>query len=188
MRWLWLLVVVVVLAALYLWYATIVARRNKVREALGSVDVHLAQRHDLIPNIVKLAARFMEHERGLFEAVARLREQVLQAPPGTEARFQLENELGRQAGRLMVRLEAYPQLRSDATVVEAQRTWTDVEGQLAAARRFYNAAVSDLANAAQIFPGSVLARLASVTVPPFFEAAPEQRVAPDVDAILAPRP
>src|SRR5919202_1974398 len=111
----------------------------------------------------------MEHERGLFEAVTRLREQVLQAPPGTEARFQLENELGRQAGRLMARLEAYPQLKSDATVIEAQRTWTDVEGQLAAARRFYNAAVSDLANAAQIFPGSILARLASVTVPPFFE-------------------
>jgi LemA protein len=44
MRWLWLLVIVAVLAALYLWYATIVARRNKVREALGSVDVHLAQR------------------------------------------------------------------------------------------------------------------------------------------------
>jgi LemA protein len=188
MRWLWLLLVVAVLAALYVWYATIVARRNKVREALGSVDVHLAQRHDLIPNIVKLAARFMEHERGLMEQVARLRGEVLQAPAGTEARFKLEEELGRQAGRLVARLEAYPQLKSDATVMEAQRTWTEVEGQLAAARRFYNAAVADLANAVQIFPGSVLARLAGVTVPPFFEAAPEQRAAPDVDAILAPRP
>src|SRR4051812_42328593 len=114
MSWLWLLLMVAVLAALYLWYATIVARRNKVREALGSVDVHLAQRHDLIPNIVKLAARFMEHERGLMEAVTRLRGEVLQAPAGTEARFKLEEELGRQAGRLVARIETYPQLKSDA--------------------------------------------------------------------------
>ena len=188
MRWLWLVLIVAALAALYVWYATIVARRNKVREALGSVDVHLAQRHDLIPNIVKLAARFMEHERGLLESVTRLRGEVLQAPVGTDARFRLEDELGRQTGRLVARLEAYPQLKSDATVMEAQRTWTEVEAQLAAARRFYNAAVGDLGNAVQIFPGSVLARLAGVEMAPFFEAAPEQRAAPDVDAILAPRP
>ncbi len=63
----------------YLWYATIVARRNKVNEALGSIDVHLRQRHELIPNVVRLAGRFMEHERGLMEAVTRLRVQADQA-------------------------------------------------------------------------------------------------------------
>ena len=190
MRWLVLVLVLVVavLAALYLWYVTIVARRNKVREALGSVDVHLAQRHDLIPNIVKLAARFMEHERGLMEAVTRLRGEVLQRTRRHRGPVQARGGAGTAGRPLVARIEAYPQLKSDATVMEAQRTWTEIEGQLAAARRFYNAAVADLANAVQIFPGSVLARLAGVTVPPFFEAAAEQRAAPDVDAVLAPRP
>ena len=63
-------------AALYFWYASIITRRNKVREALSSVDVHLNQRHDLIPNIVALAGRYMEHERALLTDVTRLREQA----------------------------------------------------------------------------------------------------------------
>ena len=71
----WILgaVAVAVLAGLYLWYATLIRRANKAKEALASVDVHLRQRHDLIPNLVKLAGRFMEHERGLIEEVTRLR-------------------------------------------------------------------------------------------------------------------
>ena len=69
----WGVVGAVLLVALYLWYGSIVRRANKVREALGSIDAHLRQRHDLIPNLVKLAGRFMEHERGLIEEVTRLR-------------------------------------------------------------------------------------------------------------------
>ena len=74
--WIWLLVIGGLVVGVYVWYAVIVARPNKVREALSSVDVHLNQRHDLAPNIVKLAARFMEHERGLIEEVTRLRRLV----------------------------------------------------------------------------------------------------------------
>jgi len=76
---------IIVAAALYLWYATIVTRRNKVQEALTSVDVHRNQRHDLIPNIVSLAGRFMEHERALLTEVTRLREQARTATPTTPA-------------------------------------------------------------------------------------------------------
>ena len=188
--WIWLLVIVVVLVALYLWYATIVARRNKVREALGSVDVHLTQRHDLIPNIVKLAQRFMAHERGLIEEVTRLRGQV-QQPIGRAAgqvqeRFALEGALAQKTGQLLLTMEAYPQLKSDATVLEAQRTWTEIEAQITAARRFYNAAVNQLNTAIQIFPGNVLAAVAGVQAMPFFEATAEARVAPRVDDILGP--
>lgn len=186
--WVWVVVPVAALAGLYLWYATIVARRNRVREALGSVDVHLNQRHDLIPNIVKLAARFMEHERGLIEEVTRLRAQVEQphgATPGEVGeRFALEGELARRVGQLLVTMEAYPQLKSDATVLEAQRTWTEAEAQITAARRFYNAAVNALNNAVQIFPGQILAGLAGAEPMPYFEAPAEARAAPRVDDIL----
>jgi LemA protein len=105
----WLLVIGALLAAVYLWYAVIVARRNKVREALSSVDVHLNQRHDLVPNIVKLAARFMEHERGLLEEVTRLRRlvdrPVAGAPGEVEARFALEGQLAQRVGQLLVTME-----------------------------------------------------------------------------------
>jgi LemA protein len=104
------------------------------------------------------------------------------------ARFALEGELARKMGQLMVTMEAYPQLKSDTTVLEAQRTWTEVEAQITAARRFYNAAVNRLNNAIQIFPGSLLAALAGVSTMPFFEAEPEARVAPSMDALMPPAP
>jgi LemA protein len=183
-----LLVGVAVVAVLYFWYVSIITRRNKVREALSSVDVHLNQRHDLIPNIVGLAGRYMEHERALLTDVTRLREQARTIAPTTpeEAgkRFAIEGELGQRMGQLMVSMEAYPQLKADQPVMEAQRTWTEIEAQITASRRFYNAAVNQLNNAIQVFPGSIIAGIAGVSAMPFFEAPAEARVAPTVDGIL----
>ncbi len=182
---------VVLLVVLYLWYATIVRRANKVREALASIDAHLRQRHDLIPNLVKLAGRFMEHERGLIEEVTRLRARADTASAGGLAaageRFAAENALAQATGRLLVTAENYPTLKADTTIIEAQRGWAETEAQITAARRFYNAAVGDLNNVVQLFPGSLLAGLAGVQAMPFFETPPETRVAPDVDALLPSR-
>ena len=101
---------VVVLVGSYAWYVSLIARRNKVREAMSSVDLHLTQRHDLIPNIVKLAGRFMEHERELLADLARLREQAAQsagASPGEiSKRFEVEGALGQRIGPLFARMEA----------------------------------------------------------------------------------
>ena len=80
--------------------------------------------------------------------------------------------------------ESYPALKSDTTVIEAQRGWTEAEAQITAARRFYNAAVTDLNNAVQVFPGSILAALAGARTMPYFETPPETRAAPDVDELL----
>jgi LemA protein len=179
-------------AALYVWYATIIARRNKVQEALSSVDVHLNQRHDLVPNIVSLAGRFMQHERGLLAEVTRLREEAHSAVPATpeaaKKRFELEGELGQRVGQLLVSMEAYPELKSDRPVIEAQQTWTEVEAQITAARRFYNAAVNQLNHAIQIFPGQIIAAIASVKPMPFFDAPAAARTAPTVDGILGRTP
>lgn len=182
--WVWVGAAATAVVALYLWYASIVRRANKVREALGSIDAHLRQRHDLIPNLVKLAGRFMEHERGLIEEVTRLRSQTLAAGTDTAARFAAENQLAQATSRLLVTAEAYPELKADATIIEAQRGWAETEAQITAARRFYNSAVTDLNNAVQVFPGSLLGALAGIKAMPYFETPPETRVAPDVDALL----
>jgi LemA protein len=187
----WLLIAAGVVAVLYFWYAAIIARRNKVQEALSSVDVHLNQRHDLIPNIVSLAGRFMDHERALLTDVTRLREEARRTPatPGeTGKRFALEGELGQRVGQLLVSMEAYPELKSDRPLIEAQQTWAEIEAQITAARRFYNAAVNQLNNAIQVFPGSIVAGVAGVSAMPFFEAPAAARTAPTVDGILGRTP
>ena len=87
------------LVAAYVWYAMIVTRRNRVSEALAGIDVQLQQRHDLIPNVLTIARRFMEHERTLLEEITELRNKA-QAQVGSrdfaaaEQRFETEKRLG----------------------------------------------------------------------------------------------
>lgn len=170
-----------VLAALYVWYALIVMRRNRVSEALAGIDVQLQQRHNLIPNVLEIARRFMEHERTLLEEIVALRNKA-QAEVGSrdfataERRFETEKRLELDMGRLFALAEDHPALTSEKPMVEAQRAYSEIEANLSAARRFYNSAVADLRNIVEIFPGDQLKELAGVTVlPPFFETAEQVR-------------
>ena len=118
--WIWFAGATALSAALYLWYATIVARSNKVKEAFASVDVHLRQRHDLIPNVVGLAQRFMDHEGALLERVTELRARIRRAgSEPTAERFSAEAALAADMGRLLAVAEAYPELRSEAKIGRA---------------------------------------------------------------------
>lgn len=181
---LWLLLAAA-LIGLYGWYAVIVTRRNRVSEALAGIDVQLNQRHDLIPNLLAIARRFMEHEKGLLEEITELRARaarpVRTGDPQIAEKFSVEAALGARMDALFAVAENYPELQSHAPMIEAQRGYQEVETNIAAARRFYNAAVAELRNATQIFPGQLLAGLAGVgTPPPFFEA--EAKVRAPVDA------
>jgi LemA protein len=189
---LWILVIVgVVLLGLYALYASIVTKRNRVAEALASIDVQLTQRHDLVTNVLAIAKRYLEHERGLMDDVTALRTKASQSvgvqdPAKIGEKFAVENQLDAGMIRLMAVAESYPSLKSDGPMIEAQKSYEEVETNIAAARRFYNSAVGDLRNAVQIFPGALVAGLAgAATLPPFFEAAAEDRVPVDAAAALA---
>ncbi|MGH1352608.1 MAG: LemA family protein [Methyloligellaceae bacterium] len=173
----------------YIWYANIIMKRNKVLEALSSIDVHLNMRFDLIPNILKIAKKFMSHEKELLDEITRLRtgvEKSYDRKDGREVEEHLTQarQLSEKVSQLMITVENYPDLKSDQTMVQAMQTYNEVEGRIAAARRFYNASVTDLNNSIQIFPGSFLANLAGVTEMPFLEFEAVVKAPVNVDQYL----
>lgn len=175
-----LLIVVVVLIVGYAWYAAIIGRRNTAREALAGIDVHLKQRADLIPNILAIAQKFMDHERGLLNEITELRTKATSvydrtSPTEVKDHFETAEKLAKRVDRLMIAVENYPDLKSNQTMVQAQRTYNEVEAQISAARRFYNSAVNSLNTAIQVFPGNILASMASVKEMPSFEATEADR-------------
>ena len=173
----------------YVWYATIVSRRNKALQALGTVDAHLQQRADLIPNLLRAARRFMTHEKDLIEEVTRLRAAAT-APydekdaQAVGAHLDAARALGAEIGRLRIAVEAYPELRSERSVNEAMEQMGEVEAQIAAARRYYNAAVARLNDSVQVFPGDKIAGLAKVEAMPFYEASEAARAPVNADDYL----
>ena len=179
-------IVVLLLVLAYGWYMALIKRRNKALEALSSIDVQLRKRFDLLPNVLKIASRFMEHEKELLnqltaQRAAAMKEYQPTDPNQVKDHLQAAGALGGSMMRLFAVAENYPDLKSDATMVNAQDTASEVEANIAAARRFYNAAVTSLNNSVQIFPGSIIAGIARVKEMPFYEEEEEAAKAP-VDA------
>ncbi|MGI2100412.1 LemA family protein [Shewanella oncorhynchi] len=160
----------------YLWYVSLVKKRNTALEALSGIDVQLTKRTDLVPNILKIAKRFMEHEKSLLTEITELRTQLShnynKADPSAVKEHLVQAErLNDKMSTLMVNVENYPELKSDNTMLQAMQTYNEVEAHISAARRFYNSAVSELNTAVEIFPGSIIASMASIKVMPFYEVS-----------------
>lgn len=153
-------IVLVIAAILYMTYVNVVKNKNNVMEALSGIDVQLKKRHDLVPNILTIAKKFMEHEKEIFEKITELRSQAMNSRSGSKEKFQAEAKLDSLMGQFMVNVENYPELKSDSTMMHAMTTYNEVEEHIAAARRFYNSALTQLKNSIQIFPGSLFAGLA----------------------------
>lgn len=162
-----------VVIAFYVLYVRLIKTRNKVHESISDIDVQLKKRYDLIPNLLNMAAKFMEHEKKLMSELAEIRTRAMQnsfaANPKTK--MEIENLLNQKLGEFRVSLENYPDLKSNQTMITAMQSMNEVEEHIAAARRFYNANVNDLKNAVEIFPSSLVANFLNITYEnfPFFE-------------------
>ena len=66
------IVAVVVVAAIGI-YNSLVALRNRFKNAFAQIDVQLKRRYDLIPNLVEAVKGYMAHERETLEAVVKAR-------------------------------------------------------------------------------------------------------------------
>ena len=168
-------VILLFLILLYFLYARIIRNKNNVFEALAGIDVQLKNRSNLIPNVLTIAKKFMNHEKDLIENVTKLRTKENQPydksdPTAIKDHISAAATLGSELGKVMISVEAYPELKSNETMIQAQLTYNEVEAKIAAARRFYNSAVSQLNNSIEIFPGSILSKYANAQIMPFYEA------------------
>ncbi|GAA6756413.1 LemA family protein [Thermus thalpophilus] len=169
----------------FLTYNALIARKNQVDNAYGAVEAYLKKRHDLIPNLVEAVKRYMAHERELLERLVELRERAKEAEgKGPEEAFRLEGELSRLLAQVRLRAEAYPDLKASQNFLQLQAALTEVEDSLAAARRFYNQAVTDYNNAIEQIPGRFLAPLMGLGRKPVFTIPEEERERPDLGKLF----
>ena len=184
-----IIIAAILLLLLYFLYARIIKNKNQVYEALSGIDVQLKNRSNLIPNILQIAKKFMEHEKELITSVTELRTKSDtdyddSDPEAVKEHMKFASALGAEMGKLMISVEAYPDLKSDQTMQQAQLSYNEVETKIAAARRFYNSAVGQLNNSIEIFPGNVIAPYAKATIMPFYETDEASKAPVDASSIL----
>jgi LemA protein len=166
--------VVLVVIWLVVLYNRMIQSRNRVTEAWSGIEVQLRRRASLIPNIVETVRGYAEHERGVFEEVARARGALQQAGGAAEA-SSANNVLTQALRQLFAVAENYPQLRASENFTQLQKELSDVEEKIAFARQFYNRNVLDYNTRIQTFPGVVVARNLGLKPAEFFEAPAEER-------------
>lgn len=166
---------VVLLLTVILIYNSLIRRKNDVENAFASIDVMLRKRYDLIPKIVEAVKAYMTYEKDLLTEITQLRIKALSQSITPEERVIIENRLGQQMTSLLVAVEKYPDLKASTNFLQLQGTLNEVEEQLAASRRAFNAAVTRYNNSIEVFPSNIMASLMNYRRRTLFEIPEAKR-------------
>ncbi|VVB51150.1 LemA family protein [uncultured archaeon] len=168
------LVIVALLASLLL-YNTLVSKKNQVESSFSSIDVLLKKRYDLIPNLIATVKAYMKHEADTLTNITELRAKAISGKLTDNEKIEVNNKLSGFMRSIFVAVENYPNLKANENFLQLQASFNEVEEQISAARRAYNAAVLDYNNAVMMFPTNVLASILNYQKKPFFEVPEEER-------------
>lgn len=172
-------------------YNRLVALRNRFKNAFSQIDVQLQRRHDLIPNLVETAKKYMAHERETLENVTAARNQAVAAQqsaaadptngPMVDMLSKAEGMLSGALGRLFAVSEAYPDLKADGTMRDLMESLESTENKVSFSRQAYNDAVMNYQTYKESFPNNLLAGVTGFKDAALFELEnPEAREAPKV--------
>lgn len=157
---------------------------EQAAQAKQQIAVQLQRRADLIPNLVATVEGFAAQEREVLTSVTQARAGLATAVQGGDlSQMATANqELSGAVGRLLVTVEAYPQLKSDQTFIRLMDELAGTENRVAVARTDYNKVVEQYNSYIRRFPQVVTAKITGAKPREYFElqsAAAE--TAPKVD-------
>jgi LemA protein len=167
-----------------LMYNSLVGKRNQVHNIFGTMDAMLKKRWDLVPNIIETVKGYAAHERELFESLTLARSRAMQGQVNDDEKVQLDNAVSKLIGMFRVTVENYPQLKASDNFLHLQRTLNELEEQISAARRAYNASVTDYNNSVEMFPTNIIASMFGFVRKPLLEFSPESQQVPDAGRLL----
>lgn len=183
----WKIGIIAVIVLLGLWafssYNGLITERENVDTAWRQVETQYQRRYDLIPNLVNTVQGSADFEQDTLTAVteARTQWQSAAAQGDREAQVEAAEQTESALSRLLVTVEAYPQLSSTAAFRDLMAQLEGTENRIAVARRDYNETVRDYNLRVKRFPGNIMAGLFGFDDEPGFEAAEGAEDAPSVD-------
>jgi LemA protein len=191
-----LVILVLIVSAVAVIYAIatfnrLILKRNQFKNAFAQIDVQLERRYDLIPNLVEIARKYMQHESETLEAVVRARNDAQAAcrsavinPENASAVHKLsqtETNLSQTLGRFLMLTENYPELKAHVQMNSLMEELSNTENLVAFARQAYNDSVMSYNSECQKFPANFFATMFGFTEATFLKLQiAEKRSAPTV--------
>lgn len=170
-------------------YNSIQAADEATSSAWSEVLNQYQRRADLIPNLVNTVKGYADQERDVLLGVTEARSRVgqIQVDPGDPASLQrfedAQSDLGSALSRLLVVVENYPQLKSDAVFRDLQAQLEGTENRITVARKRYIDSVQEFNVLVRQFPVNLTAMVMGYDAKPQFSVANEAEISrpPSVD-------
>lgn len=173
-------------------YNTLQTNDEQIKSSWAEVVNQYQRRADLVPNLVNTVKGFAAQEKDVLLGVTNARAKVgsIQATPELAnspealANFRAaQGELSSALSRLLVVVENYPQLKSDANFRDLQAQLEGTENRITVARNRYIKAVQEYNVTVRSFPSNLTAMVFGYDVKPNFTVENEKEisVAPKVD-------
>lgn len=173
--WAIIIISVVIIFAVVFIYNSLIAKKNQVTNVFGTIDALLKKRYDLLPKLISTVKAYMRHEKSLLTEITEMRAKAVSGQLSDDEQVELDNKLSTMLGGIMVAVENYPDLKANQNFLQLQRTMNELEEQISAARRAYNAAVTTYNNAVEMFPTNLVASIMNYRQKKVFEISKEQR-------------
>jgi len=166
-------------------YNNLTAGDEQVKASWAEVINQYQRRADLIPNLVKTVEGFAKQERDVLVKVTEARSKVgsIQATPEMVndpqalQKFQAaQGELSSALSRLLVTVERYPELKSDANFRDLQAQLEGTENRIAVARNRFIDTVREYNTLARSFPTNITAMVFGFEVKPSFTVENEAEI------------
>jgi len=165
-----------------------VSQDENVKAKWAQVENVYQRRADLIPNLVSTVKGAAQHEQGTLTAVVEARAKATSVNVNADdlseesiAEFQkTQDALSKSIGRLLVSVEAYPDLKANSNFQELQAQLEGTENRISVERRSYNDAVQQYNTTVRSFPNNIMAGIFGFKAKGTFTAAEGSDKAPAV--------
>ena len=171
------LLLLIVLFVVVTSYNAVMALRQRIDKAWSNIDVVLKQRHDQLPALVSAVRGVMAFEQDVLTEVARARAAYSPTEP-IPAQAATSEMTSAAVRSLFAVVERYPDLKSQANVLDLQDEIERLESMIADRRELYNDQVYRYNTRIATFPALPLAVLLGWQPREFFAARPDEAVRP----------
>lgn len=162
-----LLAILIIVLYLVSIFNKLVALKNRLKNAFAQIEVQLKRRYDLIPNLVEIAKKYLDHENKTLLAVTEARNGAASAlkqasvNPGDADAIknltQAEAILNKSMGQFNMVMEGYPDLKASQNMMQLSEELTSTENKVSFARQAYNDEVMAYNTYKQSFPQIIIA-------------------------------
>lgn len=163
------LILVVIGFIIFVSFNSIIIKRNDVEKASSSLDAILKKRFDILPNVVASVQQSMQFETDTFEKIGKLRNATANATLQSSERIQNESDLTSLLSKVLVTVENYPDLKSNANISQLQSSIIEIEEDITHARNSYNASVLAYNNQIETLPSKWVADEMGASRKSYFE-------------------